>query len=608
MNRLLQRDKLREKTGMEMTGLEKRGTSVMNSSKNKRQRNLHLAAICVMVLSIAGTAAGSTQIAHGDNSTYAPYVTPAYAQQTAVQKPVWSVDIDHNMERSGTQYMTAGDGKVFYLHKDKLVAVKADTGQAVWTFGSGMLAVMTMDASNSTLYAASSQLTQQGQKQQTLYALHATNGKVKWKISGLTDLREVIVDEQMVFAGTANGLIAYDEKSGKPLWSHTEPYANYAYGISVQSDVVLQHYVVSGAITHGMLAAFDRSSGTLLWSERYLESTLAVDGDHIYVRKENLMIDESDVVYIEKRHIRSGKVERSFEYASNKAEDQMGERADQVVIDGEWLWIARGDQIFRYHRDADPARTEPVVHSLGAANAHPGMIAGPYADRIFYSSGSELASYFRSKQLYTSYQVDNPISRLELINNGVYVGQTDGAFKIFDVQTGKTLLHAQTNARLFADILIEGNSVLVQAERKLLAFTNPAQAAKSIEPVNTQPSVVKAEANLIIDGVKKTFSPQPVFVHNRLFVPFRSLFTAVGAKVDYEAVNKTVHASYQDKKLSFRTGAATVQMGEDVIGLSQPTFLYNNTTYLPLRDISELLGAEVKWDGSTRTVQVITQP
>lgn len=42
----------------------------------------------------------------------------------------------------------------------------------------------------------------------------------------------------------------------------------------------------------------------------------------------------------------------------------------------------------------------------------------------------------------------------------------------------------------------------------------------------------------------------------------------------------------------------------DVNGNSVPVFLYNGTTYLPVRALSKALGMPIQWDGSTQTVYV----
>ena len=46
----------------------------------------------------------------------------------------------------------------------------------------------------------------------------------------------------------------------------------------------------------------------------------------------------------------------------------------------------------------------------------------------------------------------------------------------------------------------------------------------------------------------------------------------------------------------------------DVNGTYVPAFIYNGTTYVPIRAISELYGASVQWDGSSQTAYITYVP
>ena len=47
----------------------------------------------------------------------------------------------------------------------------------------------------------------------------------------------------------------------------------------------------------------------------------------------------------------------------------------------------------------------------------------------------------------------------------------------------------------------------------------------------------------------------------------------------------------------------TTDSGSETAG----SILYNETTYVPLRKVAELLGAEIKWDASTGTANIVGQ-
>ena len=62
---------------------------------------------------------------------------------------------------------------------------------------------------------------------------------------------------------------------------------------------------------------------------------------------------------------------------------------------------------------------------------------------------------------------------------------------------------------------------------------------------------------------------------------------------------KNVQIQFNDIKLII-DGVPVVL--KDVNGSDIEPFIYNGTTYLPLRAISEAVGKEVTWDGTTKTI------
>lgn len=66
-------------------------------------------------------------------------------------------------------------------------------------------------------------------------------------------------------------------------------------------------------------------------------------------------------------------------------------------------------------------------------------------------------------------------------------------------------------------------------------------------------------------------------------------------------ITKTIDVQYLDIKLVVDGVQVTPK---DVNGAVVEPFVYNGTTYLPIRAIGETLGKEVDWDGNTRTVYV----
>jgi hypothetical protein len=80
-------------------------------------------------------------------------------------------------------------------------------------------------------------------------------------------------------------------------------------------------------------------------------------------------------------------------------------------------------------------------------------------------------------------------------------------------------------------------------------------------------------------------------------------FGSVGA-IAAMADNKTITVSYNDIKLIIDEKPVTPK---DATGKVVEPFIYEGTTYLPVRAVAEALGKDVKWDPATSTVIISGQ-
>ena len=76
------------------------------------------------------------------------------------------------------------------------------------------------------------------------------------------------------------------------------------------------------------------------------------------------------------------------------------------------------------------------------------------------------------------------------------------------------------------------------------------------------------------------------------------------AVVEVKNETKMIEAAYSDIKIYVD---GTIVETKDVNGNSVEPFIYNGTTYLPVRAVGEAVGKEVGWDGETRSVFLTTK-
>ena len=69
--------------------------------------------------------------------------------------------------------------------------------------------------------------------------------------------------------------------------------------------------------------------------------------------------------------------------------------------------------------------------------------------------------------------------------------------------------------------------------------------------------------------------------------------------------SKTINASYNDVKIYIDQKLVTPK---DINGNVVEPFIYNGTTYIPIRAVGEAFGKPVSWDGHSSSVYIGTQP
>lgn len=118
------------------------------------------------------------------------------------------------------------------------------------------------------------------------------------------------------------------------------------------------------------------------------------------------------------------------------------------------------------------------------------------------------------------------------------------------------------------------------------------------------PAYAQQEITVVVNGNSVNMENYPVIENNRTLVPFRSVLEAMGAQIDWDANTKTVTCTLRDNVVEVEIGGDNMLANGESVALDVPAKVIDNRTYVPLRAISEGLGAEVVWDAETKTVSV----
>lgn len=126
------------------------------------------------------------------------------------------------------------------------------------------------------------------------------------------------------------------------------------------------------------------------------------------------------------------------------------------------------------------------------------------------------------------------------------------------------------------------------------------------------PTVSTASANAIrvyVDDVEVKFPDQKPFINqdNRTLVPIRFVSNALGANVEWVQNTKMVVINHEEKMILLTLGENFAKIGTKKINLDTTATLVNNRTMIPLRFVSECLGGHVYWNDRERKIFITTR-
>lgn len=82
----------------------------------------------------------------------------------------------------------------------------------------------------------------------------------------------------------------------------------------------------------------------------------------------------------------------------------------------------------------------------------------------------------------------------------------------------------------------------------------------------------------------------------RIFVPLRAISEQLGANVTWNQQLRTVTINREDKEITLTIDSNKAMVNEEEIIIDAPAKLENSRTFVPLRFVSQSLGAEVRWN------------
>ena len=113
---------------------------------------------------------------------------------------------------------------------------------------------------------------------------------------------------------------------------------------------------------------------------------------------------------------------------------------------------------------------------------------------------------------------------------------------------------------------------------------------------------LESKITVNLDDSEVSFSVMPEIKEGRTMVPMRELFEMLGATVNWDGETRTVTANKGRSSVKLQIGNLTVNMNGEEKQMEAAPYIINGRTMVPLRFASEALGIRVGWDAKSRTI------
>jgi len=132
------------------------------------------------------------------------------------------------------------------------------------------------------------------------------------------------------------------------------------------------------------------------------------------------------------------------------------------------------------------------------------------------------------------------------------------------------------------------------------------------EPAFDSPVPMQKPVSLRLNGETVALANGIVIQGGQAFVPLRSVFEKLGAVLSWDHPTQTVTiqrngTTKPELTVVINYASGEVKVNETPVVLANRPFIVNGSSYLPLRFVSESLGAKVEWKSSEEIIDIVME-
>ncbi|XID95619.1 copper amine oxidase N-terminal domain-containing protein [Paenibacillaceae bacterium WGS1546] len=145
--------------------------------------------------------------------------------------------------------------------------------------------------------------------------------------------------------------------------------------------------------------------------------------------------------------------------------------------------------------------------------------------------------------------------------------------------------------------------VLATAAAALIAASQPSWITSTYAAESTAVATAKV-VQVVINEEVQEFDQPAIMLDGNTMVPMRGIFEKLGATIKWDNATRTVTGTKGTTTVVLQIGSKTAKVNGKTVTLTAPATIVNGSTMVPLRFVSESLGADVKWDAGTYTATI----
>lgn len=434
---------------------------------------------------------------------------------------------------------------------------------------------------------------------------------------GSTRSQPVVVGEKL-FLGTTWALVCFNAKWGTKIWQyiskdfcHSSPYyfnnsiyagrTNYLYCIDAKtgyqrwkyktgedsvnsSPIIFENKVIFGSNKKVICLTADK--GEKLWDIDFAANVdqpvaisdnmmYAVAGDHIYA-------------FGLKLHNYLWK----YQFSNNLIHG--------FSVSKKHIFATLGDSLICLNKSTGEVLWKQFFPNLSAMSSTSFYGTDVFAsfDQYFYCINSENGKI--KWQFEAGYFIESAPS---ISDKYIWLGADDFIIYCLDRTTGKKLYYGLTGSTSYHTVVANGSIFSLSIYGELYAYVPDLKKVQST--VTYDLWIGKQYAKL--NGKMISIDAAPFISQGRTMVPIRPIADALGADIKWFQNEKRVTYALNTRFISLLIGSLDAQVNGKIVKLELPPVLVNSRAFVPLRFVSENLGAKVSWNPVEKRITILYQ-